>query len=568
MKTVPHLQEVSISKIRGTEKKHEKYRWTVAHVCRSWRKVAFQTAHLWSAIRTTHFATIDRVLPLSRRAPLDVRYWITVAEEDEFLQPTPDDLLKAFPRIKCLELAIPASAYRRVVEDVPAVAPLLTSITLVNKAADDVSTWPRFLPTAFDHCSMPSLKRVALFGYRITRYSRSLFPSWLTHLHIQSWWQRPVQLPFVETIEAILSMPHLESLTLAECFLAPVPAAEPRVTSFLASLQYLRVSAPALSCAHFMAHFSFPANATLWLAFMEDLTAPFPLQIAPIFRTVRSAGQSKSECSNSGFRSAALHFELKDGSDPDSPTKCVTMHLWPHAYSRHKMASYVANGCVTSPGSLTFRVEYLDAWRPAMGRLLSTLFADLPLGDVRSLSVHPVTFHFFPPAGYTLLHSLQNLVELNAYSPVGLPRILMCSTAHPHSLYKHGYLLPKLKVLRVFHHPNEPVKIATQLSRRDVYIALMLVLHTRHIAGLALDALSLGEMHTVLGRHPSPTKAHWLRIIEALPKLDPKQDKHLFVLSRTDMCLPLKALLEVYPWYDRTSSFPFYWPAAGVSAVP
>lgn len=538
----------------------QKRRKILSRVCRSWRRLVQCSPSLWSAIFNDRLKVVTKHLLRSQQSPLVVQ-WEDMAEVSASSSvPALRAILDHLPRIQRLDVISHQDVLQQATSGVSGSAPQLTSLSLVR--LERVESYdPTSIPEPLEVmnvCNMPNLKEVRLFGYHFLDWS--LFPSQLTHLHIQMYSgrrHRMTSLPFVVALDAIRRMQGLQRLLLVDCLQANHDVSNPRpvpneAKAYLVHLKYLCISAPGLSCAHICEHLVIPSTCGVHLSFTDPDHHGGEIDSSLITRAVlgKYSGPDVLGPPRAVPRSASMLAPTVDDTE---------VHFWPDVCntSDRKRRVQRTDGDIMeheghfsvklalSPWASDYHIELLDVILPA-------LFAEIPLGDIQVLFLSPDLALKSVKSFKSLMRRTPKLPELVLEGISDSAKLLLFNTKKSSKATNQtSFPFRNVRILRIWDSHFDLTDGNTPTMWRDLWLLIMTAIRERDDAGCRFEYLEVDRMHAALRSASKPTPAH----IEALRRTMWKwkaHEKHFGKRRKDPHITP-------YSWYEPGSGFPFVW---------
>lgn len=505
---IAHMPPELLAKILLECSKENRLKWSfdwlsLTQVCRRWREVALNTAELWThidlGVKSKNVDNVATVLTRTKQAPIHIR-----AHMVPDIEALPDHFCTVLPEISracSLDLQMSTGLHAAVAKsgNIPSSAPLLKSLKL-SAMTDTLPDDPE--PLLLDECAMPCLEEVSFTRYPLD-WSKLVFPRTLTSLTVIN------DLPLVgftppcsvaEMVRVIQALPLLTTLYLDEV-LSPLPNTLSRLPSnstyfSLPHLENLEITSSALSCLHFLDHFTFPTTTNVCLDFSS--MCPIPLMIEPLCSRM---GRLKIDYVRISLFSIGLIASIPSDRGPDDPP-------------RHQ----------------AFRLRFTGSENMSSRSILGDLCAQLPIQSAVGLYLQGAIYTEAAKEGWVqLLRSLPNIVDLNIRATSKAPepissiifRLLYpfpCSTEEGREDIQE-FLMPKLRhiTLKCMDFSSDSPYI-----NRGSY-ELLDVLNYREKAGCLIESITMQECYNMDQRgfdrltetvRPTPVRIDWDERVE------------------------------------------------------
>ncbi|TCD70155.1 hypothetical protein EIP91_004625 [Steccherinum ochraceum] len=463
----------------------------ITHVCHHWRGLALDTPELWTSFsvggRDDETDFVSSMLARSKHMPLSVQASLYKDSNHTSLETVLHDL----HRIDSLDLELAPQIQDQLRDAVPAVAPLLQSLTISTTERGSSMVGP--MPTLFDHCEFPALRELEVTGFRLSWTSGFLAPS-LTALKVTCWGRYSA--PWTPMLEAISRMPMLEHIELSGSVTLASPADHyspnpPRTPVTLAHLRYLSLTSGNISITHVFDSLLIPASCQVSLC-LRACDVAGSASLAPVRDAVLSKLSGRTTIGPvKPFKTFSVWKEL--------PTT-VVVALWRAVVPAHQL-NY-ANPHLPRPDLRLSIMLFPSTAEDVLG-----MCSHLPLREVEVVSVAhahcdmpayawDMLFSFVPKVTAVRLYDLDDPVQdihgmLTAAYPSSSSTLLVGSGA------PIEYLAPRLRELTL-----DSVRFREAFDPEDDMLLseLTVALNARRAAHVAVDRVCIVDCKNMGGR--------------------------------------------------------------------
>lgn len=345
-------------------------RITITHVCHFWREVALNTLGLWTKIDLSYSTTeaVRAYLARSKHALLKI------AADAETDPPITSLRLAAqhWSQAESIRLSLSPLTYSTIATYLPSSTPLLKSLRVCMRPESEITyeepavEFAAPVPIYFDQSTAPLLQSLEIDRYCL-EWTTHIFPRSLTHITViySSGAADFSDISTLDVVRVIGSLSLLQRLKLRNV----LPSLPPSTTSLpptelsaaLPDLRLMDVAASALSCVHFLNHFTLPVSVGITLFFTSCPGSALPFLVAPL-------------------RSKLLHLKPE--------LEVLSIELLPEETHHIQILSEISESCHPDIDLKTpFFELYAQNCDFGCGAVLQEVFAHLPLRSILKVFV-------------------------------------------------------------------------------------------------------------------------------------------------------------------------------------